>query len=135
MNHSVEVIFEVPFHDIDMADVAWHGHYYKYFELARTALFRQFNCDVKDLIIMGLVLPVIESHCRYVAPLTYGMRVRAWATLVEKEFRLKVDYLLTEEIGGKRLAKGHTIQVVVCRDDLHMMLPVPHKIARLFPDI
>lgn len=36
--HTAEVEMTVPFHDVDMMEVAWHGHYVKYFELARCAL-------------------------------------------------------------------------------------------------
>ncbi len=132
MNPSAEIIFEVPFHDADMMGVAWHGHYYKYFELVRTDLFRRCHCDAKELIALGLVLPVIESHCRYVAPLTYGMRVRVQGTLVETEFRLKMTYLLTEESSGKRLATGYTVQAVVRREDMRLLLPVPLEIVKLF---
>jgi acyl-CoA thioester hydrolase len=133
MNPSAEILFEVPFYDVDAMGVVWQGHYYKYFELARTELFRKFHCDVEDLRAMGLVLPVIESHCRYLAPLIYGMRVRAKASLVETEFRLGVDYLLTAEPGTKRLAKGWTFQAVVRRADMRLLFPVPTQIIDLFP--
>jgi acyl-CoA thioester hydrolase len=33
-----EVEVEVPFHDVDLAGVVWHGHYMKYLENARWAL-------------------------------------------------------------------------------------------------
>ena len=33
---SVEL--EVPFHDIDGMGIVWHGHYFKYLEIARTKL-------------------------------------------------------------------------------------------------
>jgi acyl-CoA thioester hydrolase len=134
MKPSAEVVLEIPFHDVDMMGVVWHGHYYKYFELARTALFRKFHCDAKELKTMGLVLPVIESHCRYHAPLTYGMRVRVKASLVETEFRLGVNYLLTEEQSAKRLAKGHTVQAVVRWVDRSMLFPVPAQIINLFQE-
>ena len=35
--HETRVEHEVPFHDVDMTLRVWHGHYYKYLELARTA--------------------------------------------------------------------------------------------------
>ena len=41
LQHSVEI--EIPFHDVDMMEVAWHGHYVKYFEIARCALLDQFE--------------------------------------------------------------------------------------------
>lgn len=30
---QAEVLIEVPFHDVDVMKVAWHGHYVKYFEI------------------------------------------------------------------------------------------------------
>ena len=32
---EAEVELEVEFHDVDAMEVAWHGHYVKYFERAR----------------------------------------------------------------------------------------------------
>jgi acyl-CoA thioester hydrolase len=34
--HKTRVELDVPFHDVDLQRVVWHGHYYKYFEVART---------------------------------------------------------------------------------------------------
>lgn len=135
MTASAEIVFQVPFHDVDLMGVVWHGHYYKYFELARTELFRRHHCDAEDLLALGLVIPVIESQCRYIAPLTYGMKVRAVATLVEKEFRLKVKYLLSEEPNGRKLARGTTVQAVVRRSDNRLQLPAPPEITGLFPSV
>ena len=75
---SIEL--EVPFHDVDPMGVVWHGHYYKYLELARTELLRSRRLDVPDLLELGLGFIMIESGCRYAAPLRYGDRVRvaAW---------------------------------------------------------
>ena len=49
--HETTVEHEIPFRDVDLARVAWHGHYYGYFELARTRLLRERKLDVPDLII------------------------------------------------------------------------------------
>lgn len=133
MSLSAELQFEVPFHDTDMMGVAWHGHYFKYFELARTRLFRPFNCDVGYLRKVGIALPVIMTECRYVAPLLYGMTVTARATLVEMEFRLKVEYVLTEAATGKRLASGSTTQAAVRFEDGSLLVPLPLEIVSLFP--
>jgi len=131
MKRTAEVIVEVPFHDVDLMGVAWHGHYLKYFELARTQLCRQCHCDLEQVRALGLMLPVIDCQCRYIAPLTYGMRVRVLATLVETEFRLKVEYLITEVTSGKRLARGSTIQAVVRAADGKLLLPVPSELIDL----
>ena len=41
ISHSIEV--EIPFHDVDMMAVAWHGHYVRYIELARCALLERIE--------------------------------------------------------------------------------------------
>jgi acyl-CoA thioester hydrolase len=135
MKPTGEALIEVPFHDVDMMGVAWHGHYYKYFELARTALFRKFHCDADDLRAMGLTLPVIQTQCRYLAPLAYGVTARVAATLVESEFRLGVEYVIADLATGRRLAKGRTVQVVVRVRDAQLLFPVPEQIIRRFAPI
>jgi acyl-CoA thioester hydrolase len=132
MPPRAEVCFEVPFHDVDMMGVVWYGHYYKYFELARTALFRQFNCDGTRLHDLGYLLPVIDSHCRYIAPLTYGLGVRVTAILVEIEYRIKITYLLSNASTGDRLARGSTIQVAVKRDSFELCYVIPRVISGCF---
>ena len=36
VTHKTEI--EVPFYDVDSLNLAWHGHYIKYFEVARCEL-------------------------------------------------------------------------------------------------
>ena len=129
---SAEITFDVPFHDVDMMHIVWHGHYYKYFELARTALFRKFNCDGPRLYELGYVLPIVESQCRYLSPLTYGMQVQATATLSEMEYRVKIHYALQEVSSGKRLARGSTTQVAVKREPYELCFMIPKVITTLF---
>ena len=110
---SAEIEVEVPFHDLDGFSVVWHGHYYKYFEHARTAAMRSIGFDIDEMARSGYVWPVIESHCRYIAPLRYGMRVLVRAVLDDCDHRLKFSYLVREKTSGRRLAKGHTVQAAV----------------------
>lgn len=129
---SVEL--EVPFHDVDAATIVWHGHYYKYFEIARTALMRKLDYDVPAMRASGFAWPVIDSRCRYVSPLRYGQRftVRAWIT--EYEHRLVIRYDLTDNDGGQRVARGTTTQVAVEIETLTMRLTSPPALLeRLSP--
>ncbi len=32
---TAEVTFDIPFHDVDLMGIVWHGHYAKYLEVAR----------------------------------------------------------------------------------------------------
>ena len=108
---AIEV--EVPFHDVDAMTVAWHGHYLKYFELARCALLRRFDYDYPQMQESGYLWPVVECHAKYVRPARYGQRLRVEATLIEYENRLKIAYLIRDAASGERLTKGYTTHVAI----------------------
>ena len=129
---SESVRFEVPFHDIDMLEVVWHGHYYKYFEYGRTVLFRKVGLDVPQLRELGYSMVVSESHCRYLSPLAYGMPVTCRASVVEWEFRLKISYELFQEGRDKPLAKGYTIQVALEGVGGKLLMVMPEALASRF---
>jgi acyl-CoA thioester hydrolase len=110
---SAEVELEVPFHDVDAMGVAWHGHYLKYLEIARTAMMRKVGLDFQQMKDSGHVWPVVECHLKYVKPLRYGQKVKVRAWVVEHESRLKVAYLITDAATGTKLNKATTTQVAI----------------------
>lgn len=110
---SATVEVEIPFHDVDLMAVAWHGHYVKYCELARCALLDKFSYNYKEMKESGFAWPVIELKLRYAHPARLGQRIRVEAALREYELHLKIDYRITDAETNKRLSKGHTIQVPV----------------------
>lgn len=112
-NLEAAIEVEVPFHDVDAMTVAWHGHYLKYFELARCALLRRFDYDYPQMQESGYLWPVVECHAKYVRPARYGQRLRVEATLIEYENRLKIAYLIRDAASGERLTKGYTIHVAI----------------------
>ncbi|MFT5658523.1 MAG: acyl-CoA thioester hydrolase [Gammaproteobacteria bacterium] len=108
---EAETIIEIPFHDVDSMRVAWHGHYVKYLEIARCALLDKIDYNYPQMERSGYVWPVIDVSIRFIKPLRFQQKVRVKARLVEWENRLKVSYLLEDVETGKRLTKGHTVQV------------------------
>jgi acyl-CoA thioester hydrolase len=108
-DHRISFEHEVPFHDVDAMHVVWHGHYLKYFELARTVLFRSRRLDAADIIALGYRFVVIESKCRHSFPLQYAERLRIDAWFKDVEHRLHVSYEITNLNAGRRCAKGHTM--------------------------
>lgn len=110
---SAEVDIIIPFHDCDALEVAWHGHYVKYFEIARCAAMATIGYDYPDMRSSGYSWPVIDMRLRYAQPALFGQRIRVKATLVEWENRLRFEYLITDAKSGQRLSKGETTQVAV----------------------
>ncbi|WP_421204509.1 acyl-CoA thioesterase [Aeromonas enteropelogenes] len=122
---SAEVDVTVPFHDVDMMAVAWHGHYLRYIELARCALLDRIDYNYPQMEASGYLWPVIDVRMKYVAPLRFGQTVRVRATLVEYQNRLKIDYLLYDPATNRRTSKGYTVQVAVNKESGEMCLASP----------
>ena len=113
--HEISVDFEVPFHDVDALQIVWHGHYYKYFELARTALMRSRKLDGPEVYELGHGLLVIESRCRHSAPLAYGDQARVTAWLADVIHRIHIRFEIHNLSQNRRAARGHTTLVSTTR--------------------
>ncbi len=108
-----EIVLEPAFHDCDPMNVVWHGHYFKYLEIARCALLRRFDYDYPQMQASGWLWPVVDARIKYVRPLHFGQKLRVGARIVEWENRLRIDYEIRDEASDERLTRAHTIQVAV----------------------
>ncbi|MGR9086645.1 MAG: acyl-CoA thioesterase [Gammaproteobacteria bacterium] len=123
--YSAEIHLQIPFHDVDMMAVVWHGHYAKYFEIARCALLDRIDYNYRAMRDSGYAWPVIDLRLRYVKPAVFGQNIIVKAEIAEWENRLKMNYLITDSLTGARLVKGHTIQVAVDMQKGEMCLESP----------
>ena len=130
---SAETVIEIPFHDVDSAEVAWHGHYVKYFEIARCKLLDKFDYNYPQMTASGYYWPIIDIHLRYAYPARFMQLICVKARIVEWEHRLKIKYLITDVKTGQRLTKGHSVQVAVDIKNEEMLLASPeilyHKLG------
>jgi acyl-CoA thioester hydrolase len=110
---ETEVEIEVPFHDVDVMGVAWHGHYVKYLEIARCALLDTIDYNYPQMQASGYAWPVIDLRIRYPRALHFQQKVRVKAKLEEWENRLKVSYLIEDLATGQRLTRAYTVQVAL----------------------
>lgn len=110
---SADIELSPAFHDLDPMAVVWHGHYLKYFELARCALLQKIDYDYPQMRDSGYAWPVVDLRSKYVAPLRYEQKVKVAAKITEWENRLKIEYLVTDVESGKVLTRAYSIQVAV----------------------
>lgn len=108
-----EVQIEIPFHDVDVMGIVWHGHYLKYFEIARTALMRKARLDLEAMALTGCAWPVVTCEIKYIKPLRYGQIIRVDAQFLEYEDRLKIAYTVLDPESGERLSRATTVQLAV----------------------
>ncbi len=116
MNKAIvacEVEIDVPFFDVDLMEIVWHGHYLKYFEVARCALLDKISYNYMQMRESGYAWPVIDLRIRYAKPAKFGQKIIVHADIAEWENRLKINYLIFDKQSRARLTRGHTCQVAV----------------------
>ena len=122
---QAEIELNVPFFDVDMMEVVWHGHYVKYFEEARCALLDKLGHNYRQMRDAGYAWPIIDLQVRYIRGAQFGQRIRVRADLVEWENRLKINYLITDVATGERMTRGSSVQVAVEIATREMLLASP----------
>ncbi|MCW3149556.1 acyl-CoA thioesterase [Stutzerimonas stutzeri] len=127
---QAEVEILVPFFDVDSMDVVWHGHYVKYFEVARCALLERIGHNYQQMRDAGYAWPIIDVQLRYMRGARFNQRIVVRANLVEWENRLKINYLIRDAETGERMTRGSSVQVAVEIASREMLLASP----RVFVD-
>lgn len=122
---QAEITLKPAFHDLDPMAIVWHGHYVKYLELARCALLQQFDYDYEQMAESGYMWPIVDMRVKYVRSIEHHQTVLVRATMVEWEFRLKIDYLIIDSKSNEILTKAQTIQVAVDRASKEMQFSTP----------
>ncbi|NWO10756.1 acyl-CoA thioesterase [Chromohalobacter salexigens] len=125
-----EVELSVPFHDVDMMQVAWHGHYVRYLEIARCQLLDMIDYNYPQMQASGFAWPVIDLRLRYANPATFAQRLAIEARLTEWEHRLKINYTIRDAGTRQRLTRAWSIQVAVGLDDHDMCLASPPALVQ-----
>lgn len=128
---AVAVELEIPFHHVDVLGIAWHGHYPKYLDRARTALLRARRLDTEDLRCLGFRLVVSESFLHHASPLRYADRVRVSAWLGSVENRIDITYQLRNLTTGALAAEGWTAFVTISADGALCLETPPPILERL----
>lgn len=119
----------VQFFECDPLAVCWHGHYVKYFEIARCALLKKIDYDYPDMRDSGYAWPVIDLHIRYIKALKYDQEIEVEAGITEYENYLQIKYEVRDAKTGEKLTKGTTKQVAVTGDTFEMQLVSPKIVA------
>ena len=123
-----EVRVRAPFHDVDPANVVWHGHYFKYFELARCVLLEKIGYDYDEMARSGFVWPIVDTRARFVRPVRFNQEVVVRAVLREWELRLVIDYTIVDD-DGVEYTRASTTQVPLDRETLELYLGTPEVLV------
>ena len=110
---SAEAITTAQFYDIDATRVVWHGNYARFLELARCALMEKIGYSYPEMAHSGYLWPIVEMRIKYVRPVRMAQQIRLFATLLEYENRLQIDYRIVDAASSELLSKARTTQLAV----------------------
>ena len=101
---QAEIELVVPFFDVDMMEVVWHGHYVKYFEEARCVLLDKLGHNYRQMRDAGYAWPIIDLQVRFrtVGDISCTAPVESDADSVEKIVVETATTTITER-GATRL--------------------------------
>jgi len=105
-----ETKLRVRYAETDQMGVVYHSNYFPWFESARAESIRQLGYTYADMEKMGVIMPVVDVHCRYLRPARYDDLVTIKTTLKELPVHHKIEFhheVLNE--GGELLAAAKII--------------------------
>ena len=105
-----ETKIRVRYAETDQMGVVYHSNYFPYFESARAESIRQLGFTYADMEKMGVIMPVIDVHCRYLRPARYDDLLTIKTMLKELPVHHKIEFhheVLNEK--GELLAVGKII--------------------------
>jgi acyl-CoA thioester hydrolase len=128
---SYEVKLRVPFHDLDPLNMVWHGHYLKYFDIARSELFHSLGVDLFGYFQRtNYLFPITKTTTKHIMSLRYRDEFKCKATAVEARYKIVVEFQIRSVETNQLFAKGRTEQVAVKYPEMEMMFEIPKEICR-----
>lgn len=82
----------VRYAETDQMGVVYHSNYFPYFESARAESIRQLGFTYADMEKMGVIMPVVDVHCRYLRPAVYDDLLTIKTMLKELPLHHKIEF-------------------------------------------
>jgi acyl-CoA thioester hydrolase len=87
-----ETQIRVRYAETDQMGVVYHSNYFPYFESARAESIRQLGYTYADMEKMGVIMPVVDVHCRYIRPAKYDDLLTIKTLLKELPVHHKIEF-------------------------------------------
>ncbi|MGB7606746.1 MAG: thioesterase family protein [Lutisporaceae bacterium] len=100
----------VRYAETDAMGIVYHSNYYVWFEVGRGDFLRRFDMSYKQMEEIGIILPVVESHCRYRIPAQYDDLLTIRTQVKELgAVKLSFQYQVIRDLDNTLLAEGETV--------------------------
>jgi acyl-CoA thioester hydrolase len=82
----------VRYAETDQMGVVYHSNFFPYFESARAESIRDLGFTYADMERMGVIMPVVDVHCRYLRPAKYDDLLTIKTMLKELPVHHKIEF-------------------------------------------
>lgn len=111
--YQSEITIRARYGETDQMGSVYYGNYASYYEVARVESLRKLGLSYRELERMGVMLPVLENHSKFLAPAVYDELLRIVTTVRYKpSVRIKFEYEIFNE-HDKLIHTGETLLVFV----------------------
>ena len=128
-----ECVLRPRYEETDQMGVVYHGNYYRYFESGRSELFRSLGYTYMELEKDGVILPIIESQCKYVKSAKYDEEIIIRSKISNiKGIRIEFQYEVIRKSTNELLAIGKTLHIFSNND----LKPIKYsKLPKKFTEV
>jgi acyl-CoA thioester hydrolase len=125
---SVSTQLRVRYAETDQMGVVYHANYIVWMEVGRVEYFRAQGIRYRDMEQEGILLVVVEAHCRYHSPARYDeeVSIRTWVEEAGPRM-IRFGYEMTDSLTGRHLATGETKHVFCSPDQKPKKLPEKYR--------
>jgi acyl-CoA thioester hydrolase len=126
---QVEARLRVRYAETDQMGVVYHANYLVWMEVGRVEYCRASGFRYRDMEAEGILLAVVEAHCRYLSPALYDEEVVVRTGIDEASQRLvRFSYRISSGEDGRLLAEGFTKHVFCGRNRKARKLPEKYRL-------
>jgi len=76
----------------DQMGFVYYGNYAQFYEIGRTEAIRQLGYTYKDIEAMGIIMPVVDLHFKFLRPAKYDDLLTVKTTLRELPIHHKIVF-------------------------------------------
>ena len=124
--HTLDI--RVRYAETDRMGLVYYANYFAYFEAGRIEYLRAIGTVYRDLEDAGVLFPVREASCDYVAPARYDdeLRVMTWVPRL-RPTRIDFGNLVVRKDDAAPVARGRVL--LACLDPDGRPIRIPDAVA------
>lgn len=117
----------VRYAETDRMGIVHHSRYYPWFEAARGEFIKKFGIKYSEMEEMGILMPLTETHAKYIRGVTYEDEVIVTCKLVNLGVaKCTFEYEVIKKDDGMIVTKGSTVHGFVDKNFVPMNLKKKH---------